>query len=64
MNPSIAIGFNLGVAIHEGKYDLIQNDLWLFVLGPMIGSFIVFIFYYGFIINNRWICSKFKSMGH
>lgn len=47
MNPTIAIGFNLAVALIEHRIDLLKYDLWVFIVGPMIGSILVFIFYYG-----------------
>lgn len=49
MNPTIAVGLNLAVAIIERRIDLLKHDMWLFILGPMTGSLLVFCFYYGFV---------------
>ena len=47
MNPTIAIGMNLAVALVEKRDDILRNDLWVFIAGPMTGSLIVYIIYYG-----------------
>jgi glycerol uptake facilitator-like aquaporin len=47
MNPTIAIGMNLAVALVEKRDDILRNDLWVFIVGPMTGSLIVYIIYYG-----------------
>lgn len=49
MNPTIAVGLNLAVAIIERRTDLLKHDVWLFILGPMTGSLFVFCFYYAFV---------------
>ena len=49
MNPTIAIGMNLAVAMVEKREDILKNDLWVFIVGPMTGSLIVYILYYGFV---------------
>ncbi|CAD8049668.1 unnamed protein product [Paramecium sonneborni] len=63
MNPTIAIGMNLAVAHVENRTDILRNDLWLFIAGPLIGSFIVYILYYCIIQPNSKLCNKYKSMG-
>lgn len=63
MNPTIAIGMNLAVAYVENRSDILRNDLWVFIAGPLIGSFIVYILHYCIIQPSTKLCNKFKIMG-
>jgi glycerol uptake facilitator-like aquaporin len=49
INPSVAIAFHLATALIEGRTDLLVTDMWVFIVGPTIGSLLAYQTYHSFI---------------
>jgi glycerol uptake facilitator-like aquaporin len=49
INPSVGIAFHLATAVIERRTDLLVTDLWVFILGPTIGSYLAYKTYHVFI---------------